>query len=177
MVDVGRVRCQFALLLDVARNLHKRRLDQDVRDWRVMTRLLEINAENVLVVLLLVGQFLPDGRPVGAHEGLVSLAQHWVEALAWLDNPIDGAEHCLHHELHARHRVLVLEVEMRQLRREAGEPLRDDLQITQLVEEFNREPIVDSLWLAFFEESAQTGSLRLDHLGNHALVLLDHFGD
>ena len=97
MINIHCVPRLFETGLDVARNLHEWRLDQQVGDWWVVRRLLEINAENVFIFLRLVaGHFAANIWPIGAHEALVGLAENWIETFARLDDPIDRAQHRLH---------------------------------------------------------------------------------
>jgi len=99
MIDIHRVPRLFEDGLDVARNLHEWRLDQQIGDWWVVRRLLEINAENILVVLRLVtGHFAANIGPIGAHKALVCFAEDRIEAFARLDDPIDRAQYRLHNQ-------------------------------------------------------------------------------
>ena len=100
MIDIHRVPRLFEAGLDVARHLHEWRLDQQIGDWWVVTRLLEINAENVIIVLrLVIGHFAANIWPISAHKALVCLAEDRIETFAWFDDPIDRAQHRLHNQL------------------------------------------------------------------------------
>lgn len=74
MIEIDHICRLLELQFYVSCNLDQWRLDQNVRDRRMMTRLLHVNAENILIISLVTWQLPLNIGPVCAHERLESLS-------------------------------------------------------------------------------------------------------